>query len=341
MKLYKLALLGFGNVGQALAQLLINKEAELAENHSIKFIVTAIATKSHGRAINANGLDLKKALEIMSDGGSLDDISLSPPPEDNFEFIKASGADVLFENSPVNYTNGQPAISHIECALENGMHCMTANKGPVVHGYEKLTKLATDKGLKFYFESTVMDGAPVFSVFRELPVTNLSSIQGVLNSTTNLILTHMEEGESLEEATKYAQKIGIVEADPSGDLEGWDATIKLCALVTVLMGIALKPDQVEREGIMSITPEMIAAAKAEGKRYKLVAQAVKNSNGLTASVSPQLVGTNSAFYNISGTSSIVQFESDVLGKLSITEEDPSTLTTAYGLLADFINAVSN
>jgi homoserine dehydrogenase len=151
MKTHKLVLIGFGNAGQALAQLLLEKRPELQHRHSIRFMVTAVATGTHGRALNTNGLDLERALEIMQSGGSLDELSPSPAPTDNLQLIRASGADVMFENTPVDYQDGQPAISHIETALENGMHAFTANKGTVVHGYRRLSTLAANHGVKFFF----------------------------------------------------------------------------------------------------------------------------------------------------------------------------------------------
>ena len=185
-----------------------------------------------------------------------------------------------------------------------------------------------------------MDGAPVFALFREaLPVANLKSFRGVLNSTTNLLLSLMEEGQSFEEAVAYAQSIGIAETDPSGDIDGWDAAIKICALATVLMGIPLKPEDVDRTGIGSISLEDIAQAKAEGKRWKLVCEAIREQDRVRARVAPLKVGIDSPLYGVMGTTSIVEFETDVLGKLSLIETDPSPQTTAYGMLADFINAV--
>jgi homoserine dehydrogenase len=336
---YNLALLGFGNVGQEFARLLQRKESELKAKYDLTFKITAVATGSHGRAIDPKGIDINQALALMEAGDPLDGLSKLVAPKDNLAFIKASEADVLFENSPVSYADGQPAIDHLKAGLENGMHVFTANKGPVVHAYQELTELAESRGKKFYFESTVMDGAPIFAVFRELPAANLQAITGVLNSTTNLILSRMEGGESFEDGVAYAQSIGIAETDPSGDVDGWDAAIKLCALATALMGIPTKPDQVERTGIREITPEMIEEAKAEGRRWKLVCRAERQGDKVKASVAPEMVGPDSPIYTVDGSTSIVQFESDVLGKLSIIESDPGPHTTAYGLLADFINAV--
>ena len=337
---YKLALLGFGNVGQALARLLLRKEAELKENYGVTFSVTGIATSRHGTAIDVEGLDLERCLAVMRSGELLDDLSKAGKPSDAFDFINHCGADMLFENTPVNYATGQPAVEHLRAALEAGMHAITANKGPVVHAYRDLTELARSKGRNFYFESTVMDGAPVFSLFRgSLPAAQLKGFRGILNSTTNLILTRMERGESLDGAIAYAQSIGIAETDPSGDVDGWDAAIKVAALVNVLMNLPLKPTEVERRGIGEITPADVSRAKDEGKRWKLVCSAQRDRDGVIARVAPEMVPASSPLYAVEGTTSIVTFETDVLGLLSVIEADPGPHTTAYGLLADFVNAV--
>jgi homoserine dehydrogenase len=185
-----------------------------------------------------------------------------------------------------------------------------------------------------------MDGAPIFSLFREaLPAARLLGFRGVLNSTTNLILTLMEKGESFDSAVAYAQKIGIAETDPSGDIDGWDAAVKVAALATVLMDTPLKPQQVDRQGIRGITTAEIAQARAAGKRWKLVCSARRTPEGILGRVAPEMVEVASPLYGVEGTTSVVQFESDVLGQLSVVESDPGPHTTAYGLLADFLNAV--
>ncbi len=335
---YKLALLGFGNVGRALAELLLRKEAELKDNYEITFSVVGIATGSKGRAINPAGLNLPKVLEAIQAGQTLDQFS-SVPSLDSLDFIQKCGAEVLFENSPVNYATGEPASSHIRTALELGMHVATANKGPVVHQWQALKALAKSKNRQFFHESSVMDGAPIFSLFRAaLPAARLTGFRAILNSTTNLILSRMESGESFDEAVRYAQKIGIAETDPSGDVDGWDAAIKIAALATVLMGIPLKPAEIDRTGIRGITAEMITAAKAEGKRYKLICTAERSGETVRGKVAPELVPLTSPFYGVEGTTSIITFKTDCLGDLTLIESDPGPHTTAYGLLADFINA---
>jgi homoserine dehydrogenase len=339
--LSRLALLGFGNVGRALARLLQRKESELKEKYDLTFRVTGIATGKHGAAIDPDGLDLENALALVEGGGSLSALTRIPVTG-SLDFIRLVPADVLFENSPVNVDSGQPAVDHLKAALESGMHAITANKGPVVHAYRELTALAQAKGRKFYFESTVMDGAPIFSLFRSaLPASQLTSFRGILNSTTNLILGRMEAGNTFEDAVHYCQEIGLAETDPSGDVDGWDASIKVAALVTVLMGIPFKPRQVDRTGIRGITAEMVSEAKNQGKRWKLVCSAKKTGNEVKGRVAPELVSPSSTLYSVEGSSSIVEFHTDTLSSLAIVEGNPGPETTAYGLLADFINAVKN
>ncbi len=336
-----LVLVGFGNVGQALARLLLRKRETLAQTFDLTFQVTGIATGRHGKAINPDGIDLQQALALAESGQSLARLSTEPAPEDIPAFIRACRGDVLFENTPVNHHTGQPAADYLRAALQKGMHAITANKGPVVHAYPELTGLAQAQGRRFLFESAVMDGAPIFSLFRgPLPAAELKGFHGILNSCTNLLLERMEAGQSFDEAVRYAQSIGITETDPSADIDGWDAAIKVAALATVLMGVPLKPQDIEREGIRGITPEMLAEARQAGERWKLVCRARREADGqMLAQVKPERVAPGSPLYSIQGTSSYVQFELDVLPGLGIVESNPGPETTAYGLLADLINAV--
>lgn len=340
MKNLRLALVGFGNVGQALLRLLEDKKGILQEDFGFTTSITGIATLRHGITINPDGIDPETALMVAKTGGSLNQLSSIPVPANVLDFIQAVPADVLFENSPVNHHTGQPAADHLLAAISRGMHGITANKGPVVYAYDDLNRMARQNGVRFLFESAVMDGAPIFSLFRgPLPAVELKGFQGILNSCTNLLLEMMEEGKTFTEAVEYGKSIGITETDPSADIDGWDAAIKVAALATVLMGRPLKPDQVEREGIRSITPEMISDALQQGERWKLVCSARLVQNTLQAKVAPQRVNPHSPLYSINGTSSFVQFELDSLPGLGILESNPGPATTAYGLLADLINAV--
>ncbi|MBI5842912.1 MAG: homoserine dehydrogenase [Chloroflexi bacterium] len=337
---YKLAFIGFGNVARSLALLLERKRAALKEKYNITYSVTGISTGRHGFAVNPDGLDVQKAMDLknITPLSTLD-------VKDSLDVIRHSQADVMFENSPVNTQTGQPALDHIRAALELGMHAITANKGPVVHGYRELTKLAESKGRKFRFESAVLGGAPVFSVFREaFPLAELSSIKGIFNATTNIILSRMENGESYENAVKFCQSIGVAETDPANDVDGWDAAIKVAALVTVLMDTPMTPQQVNPTGIRGITPEMIAKAKAEGKRYKLVCSAEKAEGKVNASVAPELVDSSSPLYGMMNSNTGVALRTDVILDYSITQSEREGMRggpeeTAYGLFADFVNAV--
>ncbi len=250
-------------------------------------------------------------------------------------------ADVLFEATSLSPRDGQPAINHIRAALEMGAHAITANKGPIVHAYEELRSLAVAKGRRFLFEATVMDGVPIFALFRDnLPVVHLHGFRGILNSTTNVILSGMEEGLSFEEALAKAQEIGVAETDPSNDIEGWDATVKVAALVRVLMGVPIGFDAIQREGIGKLSGEAVRAARADGRPYKLVCRAKRTDQGVTASVRPEQVPLSDPMAWVAGTSSIVYFETDIFPGLVITENNPGLEATAYGLLADFIDAVT-
>jgi homoserine dehydrogenase len=340
----KLVLVGFGNVARALVRLLLRKQSLLQSEYQLTFSFTGIATGHHGLAADTAGIDTQKALELVEGGEAVSSLSMTPL-EDAFGVMAASGADVMFEISPVDHSTGQPALDHVRFALNHGMHAITANKGTVVHGYRELRSLAEARGRRFLFESTVLGGSPVFSVFREcLPAAELQSFRGVLNSTTNIILSRMERGETLEQAVSYCQSIGVAETDPSADVDGWDAAIKVAALVTVLMDTSLAPQQVARKGIRDITPTMIADARSGGRRYKLVCSAERRPDGVTAAVAPEAVGVADPLYGMEDSTTGVAFRTDVLGDYSIVEsERPGMVAgpepTAYGLFADFIHAV--
>jgi homoserine dehydrogenase len=340
MKTVRLVMIGFGNVGKAFVELICKKKQELADHYGVSLLITGIATAHHGCAVNPAGIDTIRLLEISRGGEDLSLLSMQHDIKDSLSMIDAAQGDVLLENSPVNHENGQPAIEHLIRGFNKGMHGITANKGPVVYGFDQLTVLAKEKQKTFRFESAVMDGAPIFSLHRYcLPVSQLLGFRGILNSCTNLLLTRMEAGESLETAISYAQSIGITETDPSADIDGWDAAIKVAALSTVLMGVSLKPGEIKRQGIREVTREMIKSAGAEGKRWKLVCSAERSGGDILAQVAPEKVGTDSPLFAVNGTSSYIEFKLDSLPGLGILESNPGPDTTAYGLLTDLINIV--
>ena len=341
MKQYNLCLLGFGNVGRALARLLVAKSAELREQYGIEFKVTGVASRRLGWLASpqddnaASGFDIASLLKTQTpptDAIALNDID---------EWLREARPDAVFETTSLNPETGQPAIDYLRVILQSGAHAITANKGALVHGYRELAGLARAKNRSFLFESAVLDSAPVFSLFREtLPAARLRGFSGVFSSTTNVIIETMEAGRSFEEGLKTAQELGVTETDASHDIDGWDATVKVCALASVLMNIPLKPGEVERKGIRELTPKQVQAARAEGKPYKLVARAKLTGDGkLLATVRPEQVPANDPLSGVRGTSLAIHFELDMMPGLTVTSHRPNLQSTAYGLLADFINAV--
>lgn len=334
MQLYNLCFIGFGNVGRALARLLAVKSDELKDLYGISWRITGIASRKIGWLADSNGFDISQVLA-------------QPPgakePFGEFgikEWLKAANADVVFETTSLNHESGEPALSYLRASLQSGSHAITANKGALVYGYRELNELARVAGKRFMFESAVLDSAPVFSLFREtLPAVKLRGFSGLFSSTTNVILETMEAGRSFEEGIKTAQELGVTESDPTHDIEGWDATVKVCALTNVLMNARLTPADVAREGISKLSANQIRAARAEGKPYKLVARARQNSDKITATVRPEQIAPGDALANVRGTSLAIHLELDMIPGLTITSHRPNLQSTAYGLLADFVNAV--
>lgn len=332
IRTYNLCLLGLGNVNRALLRLLKRKDRELRER-GIGWQVTGVASRNLGWRADSDGLDVE-ALSCRNSSGVF-------TPDGVRDWLEAARADLLFEATALSPVDGQPAIGYIRTALDAQAHVITANKGPIVHAYRELSSLAAVKGRRFLFEATVMDGAPLFSLFQEcLPTVNLRGFRGILNSTTNVILGGMEEGFSFGESLKKAQQIGVAETDPSHDVDGWDAAVKVAALITVLMGIPIGLNDIAREGIGKLTMDEVREARGSGTPYKLVCRAQRSGNTVTASVSPERLPLSDPLAWVAGTSSIVYFETDIFAGLAITENNPGVEATAYGMLADFIRAVS-
>jgi homoserine dehydrogenase len=295
-------------------------------------------TARHGGAVDPSGIDLLTAVDTYGSGGSLDELSAIPPPDDSLLFLHACPADVLIELTPLNLKDGEPAISHVRTALEKGMHVVSANKGPLAFAYRELRDLAASQERGFLFESTVMDGAPVFGVARAgLPATQVTGFRGVLNSTTNYILTRMEEGASFDGAVQAAQEMGIAESDPSADIDGWDAAVKTVVLANVLLGADIRPLDVDRTGIRHLTQRGLQTARSRGLRVKLVCRAERQDETVVAQVAPEEVPIDDPLASLSGTSSMLTLRTDTLKGLSLIEFEPEPAQTAFGVLADLIN----
>ncbi len=343
---YNLALVGFGNVGQALVRLLRAKRTPLRERYGIEFRITGIASRRIGWLTDEAGFDLDALCSAHLSSrpeprSGVADRPASRACTDVREWLQAARADVLFEATSLNRQTGQPASDHIRAALEHGAHAISANKGPVVFHLDSLNELARANGKQFLYESSVLDGTPIFNMFRHcLPAIELRGFRGVLNSTTNVILTGMERGLSFAESLAEAQRLGVAETDPTDDIEGWDAAVKTVALANVLMTAHLTPASVDRHGIAHLTAEQVRAARSDGKTYKLVSRAMRHDGRVIASVRPELVPLNDSLALVEGTSSIVYFETDMFPGLALTEDHAGLDATAYGMLADFIEAVS-
>nr|BBH88827.1 homoserine dehydrogenase [Thermosporothrix sp. COM3] len=339
MKVYNLALIGFGHVGKALVRHLLLKREELRDRYGIEWRLTGVATRRMGWLADPAGLDADALLagQLPSPPHALQNVE---------QWLEAAQANVLFELSSTNPHSGQPAIDYIRSGLEHGAHVITANKGPIVHAYQELRDLAKKKGKKFLFEGTVMAGAPLFSLYQyTLPATSVTRFRGLLNSTANVIIAEMEQGRSFDEALRQAQKLGIAETDPSLDVDGWDAAVKVCAIATVLMNVPLRIDEVQREGIRNLTPEQVKTAKAAGKPYKLVAQLERTPSAIVASVRPEQLNSDDPLAAVSPASMLVHLETDLVPGLMITlhlpEEERAGLdATAYDVMADMIRAIS-
>jgi homoserine dehydrogenase len=335
-----ICLVGFGNVGRAFVRLLLEKASALEQQHGIGWQVTGVASRRLGWIADSAGLDPLTLLAFPHHPDKWKGGSGAPAAfPDVRAWLRAARADALFEITSLNRHDGQPAIDHLQAALEAGAHAISANKGPVVYAYPELTALAQRAGKRFLFESAVMDGAPVFNLFREtLPVVGLRGFRGLLNSTSNVVLTEMEDGRTFAEAVHRAQQMGVAETDPSDDLEGWDPAVKICALSNVLMGIPLWPPQVERTGIASLSPHAVREARAAGRPYKLICSAVRQGESLRARVAPEQLPLSDPLAQMTGTTSCLHLDLDVFG-LTIIEHKPGVIATAYGLLSDLVRAV--
>src|SRR5664279_6556765 len=333
LRTYNLCIIGMGNVGSALVALLLRKRQELATRYGVEWRVTGVASRRLGWQVAPDGFTPDKLLaRDFSEGKASPDIA---------DWLRAAKVDLLFEASSLNAESGEPAIAYIRAALELGAHAVSANKGPVLHAYRELTQLAESKGRRFYFESAMMDGAPVFSLFRTaLPAIEILGFRGVINSTTTVILEAMQAGKSLDDAIAEAQRLGIAETDPSADIDGVDAAVKVVEVANVLMGASLKLADVARRGIRGITPAQLREAQKNGEAWRLVSRARRQPDGrVVASVAPETLKLEDPLAQVHGTSLLIAFETDIFKELMISERDPGSEATAYGMLSDFVNAV--
>ena len=338
----RLAIIGFGNVGQEFARMLLTKREWLLKKKGLDIEILAIATRSRGSLLSKRGLDLERVLEHLKQHGSLKEFGPENTDVSPLSIIEKCDADVMIELSTLNVEDGQPAIGHIKAALDLSMDVITTNKGPIAFAFDQLRDAARIHSVHLRFEGTVMDGTPVFNlVEKTLPGCEIIGLAGILNSTSNFVLDEMLRGRTMQEAIKEAQARGIAEADPSLDIDGWDAAAKITALANVLMEAETTPKSVDRTGVSKITREELARAAAENKKLKLVATASRADGRIVLEVKPQLVGSESGFYCVDGTSSALTIKTDLMGDITVFESGPGTTQTAYAVFSDLLLLVES
>ena len=335
-----LALVGFGNVGRRFAHLIDERRDQLAGEYDLDCRVVGIATARHGSTFNLSGLDAIRAASIVEAHGSLSDAQAGSRAVAGslalIELLKDTPAPlrVVVETTTLNIKEGRPALDHVEAALRSGLHVVTANKGPVAFAYEWLRDMADAAGVSFLFEGAVMDGVPIFNMVREtMPGVRVAGFRGVINTTTNHILTAVENDETFDAALARMQAEGIAEADPSLDLDGWDAAAKAAALANVLLGARITPHDVSRRGIDAATADDARAAKARGRRLKLVVSAKRGERPV---VRPEELPADDLLARLGAMDNALVLETDLLGDLAVCQLTSNLTLTAYALLSDLV-----
>lgn len=331
----KIAMIGFGTVGQGFAQILRDKADDLCERYGFSAKIVAVYTRSRGSLVHPHGLDLTALLDAIA-AGSLDRYPDAEGLErgwDALRIARDSNADVLVEVSPTNLQTGQPALDLCMAALDSGKHVVLANKGPVAVAYRELVLKAEAAGRQFLFEGTVMAGTPSLRLAREaLAGCTISEVRGIVNGTTNYILTQMEAGMGYAEALQQAQDIGYAEADPTADVDGWDAAGKAIILAQALFGVKFTFDQMSVRGISQLTAQDIADATAAGERWKLIAHVTPQS----ASVQPMRIPATHPLAGVSGGTNALTLTTDLMGEITLIGAGAGGIQTGFGVLSDLL-----
>ncbi len=313
----RLALIGFGNVGKAFARLLA------VQRPVFPFQIVGIATARHGAAFDEHGLPVEPVFG---------------PPVPIPEFFDRAKPEIAIEISTLNPSTGEPAISHIRAAFARRCHVVTANKGPIAHAYSALQGEAVSAGVCFRFESTVMDGAPVFNMVRNcLPGVKVQGFTGVLNSTSKIVIEAMREGLTMEQGIRKAQQLGVAEADASFDIDGWDSAAKGAALANVLMAACITPLDVDRRGIGRLTAGRVGELHAEGKTVALVTRARLGDGAVRVRVRAEVLPAADILASVRGTSNLLLLHTDLMGTVGTVSISPGVEQTAYGLFSDVVD----
>ena len=333
----RLLFIGFGTVAQGLSELLIEKKDELEARYGLDWKVTGIVDMLKGSACDPDGLDLEKVMAMVADGKSISEYPEGGCDWDALTMITKAEADAMIEVTYTDIKTGQPATDHIRAALTRGLHVTTTNKGPLALFSNELVDLARTNGVQFLYEGTVMAGTPLLNLLREtLAGSAISEMKGILNGTTNYILTQMEAGMDYEAALKQAQELGYAEAVPDADVLGWDALAKVTILANTVFGASLSPDDTPCTGITGITTDQIAAAAADGKRYKLIGRVWRDGQSVRASVAPQLMDLSHPLAGVGGATNAMTITTDTLGDVTIVGPGAGRRETGFALLIDLI-----
>jgi homoserine dehydrogenase len=351
-----LVLVGFGNVARRFASLLAEQQAVLARDFGVTTRIVGITTRGHGQAYDARGLSAQ-ALRGLTEAGSSardasDVVSLVGPTVTSTRSTLAFLRDalkrssvaarqrrvVVIETTTLDIVRGEPATSHIRAALAGGAHVITANKGPVAFAYRTLARAADRADRLFLFEGAVMDGVPVFNLVREtLPAVTVIGFRGVVNSTTNYMLTEMEQGRTFDAALTDMQARGVAEADASLDVDGWDAAAKAAALANVLLDARITPHDVDRQGISPATGRLAVAARANGRRLKLVVSGAREGRRVNVRVAPEELPAHDLLAGLEGQQNAIILRTDMLEEIAVVQRSGSLTQTAYALLSDLLN----
>ncbi len=337
MQTYRLAIIGFGNVGQGFTQILRDEGADLAQQSGVRFQIVAVSDLLKGSVHDPKGIDPAALLDSIAATTRLDRVTAPDRAWNALETIERSRADIVIELSYTDLKTGEPAITHLRRALELGRHVVTTNKGPIALKYPELKALAEKHGVEIGAEGTVMSGTPSLRLAQELlSAARIRKIQGIVNGTTNYILTQMEAGVPYADALQDAQVKGYAEADPTGDVEGFDAAGKVVIMANLLMGQALTLADVDRQGITQLTPADMAEAKAAGERWKLIGRVETIGEQLTASVKPTRLPSSHPLASVSGATNAITFSTDLLGDVTLVGPGAGRIETGYAIVGDLL-----
>ena len=335
---FKIAFIGFGTVGQGLTEILLEKKDMLGEKYDFYYKIVAISDIMKGAVYDEDGLDMEKILELVKKGKKLDEYPTGVKEMDSMATIQETNADTIIEVTYTDVKTGEPALTHIKAALNAGKNVISTNKGPVVKQVMELLDLAASNNVHYGFEGVVLAGTPVLNLAKfTLAGNKITGFKGILNGTTNYILTRMEEGMSYDDALKKAQELGYAEADPTGDVEGLDALGKVVILSNVVLGKNLSVNDVQRKGITGITGEDVKKAKAEGKRWKLIGSAEIQSDGsVKAKVSPEKLPLSDPLAGVCEAINALTYYTDELGPVTIVGPGAGRRETGFSLLIDLL-----